>query len=278
MCKVRWFSACVFVCLCCSGLWAQGAPYVVVSTTDGNLYRIDTPNGLAAAAAPVALLATKAGAAYTMVMGPDNTSAFASPLLYVCDATNNTIIRIDPLKPPTQGGGVGVVYHNTGGIQAPVCGRITASGPATMTVNGVAASGQNGDLVVSSASGLWVFPAVTYSSLSSAPSLQNFATTAQSGIAQKNTGDLLAVDRVHNALFRTPSPAPTFLNAAPLNQVLNTTLSSPLGIARRSDGAIFVSNQGGTPNVSYFTISGNSAGATAACELFKGSNKTTHSS
>jgi hypothetical protein len=240
---------------------------------DGNLYRIDTPNGLAAAGAPVPLLATKAGAAYTMVMAPDNTSAFASPLLYVCDATNNTIIRINPLKPPTQGGGIGVVYNNTGGIQVPVCGRITASGPATVIVSGVQTSGQNGDLVISSTTGLWVFPGVTYSSLSSAASFQNFAMTAQSGIAQKNTGDLLAVDRVHNALFRTPSPAPTFLNTAPLNQILNTTLSSPLGIARRSDGTIFVSNQGGTPNVSYFTISGNSAGNSNTCELFRGSNK-----
>lgn len=270
MCKFRWvyLPVCLFVCLCCTGLWAQGAPYVVVSTTDGNLYRIDTPNGLGAAGAPVPLLATKPGAAYTMVVGPDNTSPTANPLLYVCDATNNTIVRLDPMNPPTQGGSLVNVYSSPGPIHAPVCGRVTAAGPAT--VPGTQTPGQNGDLVISSSTGLWVFPGITYNAIATVGNLQ---TTAQSGIAQKNTGDLLAVDRAHNAIFRTPAPAPNFSISPPLNQVVNTQLSSPLGIARRSDGAIFVSNQGGTPNVSYFTVNGNSAGSTVACEVFKGSNK-----
>lgn len=265
--KLRW-TAPLVLCLCCSGLWAQGAPYVVVSTTDGNLYRIDTPNGLAAAGAPVPLLATKAGAAYTMVMGPDNTSAFASPLLYVCDATNNTIVRLDPMNP---GANVQSVYANTGEIKGPVCGRITAAGPATLPTTQT--PGKNGDLVISSSSGLWVFPGVTYSNLSTTAPFSNLATTAQSGIAQKNTGDLLAVDRANNAIFRTPAPAPNFAISPPVNQILNTQLSLPLGIARRSDGTIFVSNQGGTPNISFFSVSGNTAASTTTCELFRGSNK-----
>src|SRR6185437_13862926 len=46
--KLRWviLPVCLFVCLCCAGLWAQGARQVFVSTgTAGPIYSIDTASG-----------------------------------------------------------------------------------------------------------------------------------------------------------------------------------------------------------------------------------------
>jgi hypothetical protein len=255
------------VCLLTVGAWAAGAPYVVVSTTDGNILKINTPNGLASAGAAQTLLSTP-GAEYSLVIGPDNSSATNGIMLYACDRLSGTIIRFNPSNPPSQGGFKQTVYIGTAAQQLR-CGRITASGPA---------NGQNGDLVVSTDSGLLVFPAVTYIPLTAIPlglgSSSTNPNTKSGGIAQKNSGDLLAVNSTGNVIVRTASPAPDFAAPASTANISGLSLSQPLGIARRSDGEIFVSNQGGTPNVSYFGISSqNKATGVATCEAFSGNNK-----
>jgi hypothetical protein len=280
MCKFRWVSLAV-LCLCSTGLWAGGAPYVVVSTTDGSIYRIDTTNGVANAPAPV-LLYFVSGAAWSMVIGPDNSSPTGKPLLYACDASGNTIIRFDPSSPVSNVNPADTVYSaGVGGYKGLRCGRITSSGAPNSLADPTAGVG---DLVVTSTSGLLVFSAITWVPRQSAglplanPSSTLSATT-NGGIAQKNNGNLLAVDIAGNKVYRTLAPSslsgPAMFSAgAPLLAVSGATLSSPFGIARRSDGEVFVSNQGGTPNVTHFGLTfGNAALNQQNCEQFKGSNK-----
>lgn len=258
------------VCLLSVGAWAQGAPYVVVSTTDGNILKINTPNGLANAGSAQTLLSTP-GAEYSLVIGPDNSAGLPNAVLvYACDRLSGTIVRFNPNNPPSQGGTNQTVYAGNAAQQLR-CGRVTASGPA---------NGQNGDLVVSTNSGLLVFPAVTYIPLTAVPlGLSQSSTnpnTRSGGIAQKNSGDLLAVNTAGNAIVRTAAPAPDFVPPPPppIPTISGLTLSQPLGIARRSDGIVFVSNQGGTPNISFFGINPqNNATGVSSCEVFKGGNK-----
>ena len=256
------------VCLLTVGAWAQGAPYVVVSTTDGNILKINTPNGLSNAGAAQTLY-SKPGAEYTLVIGPDNSSNSASAImLYACDRISGTIIRFDPSNPP--GANVETVYAGAAAPQVR-CGRITVSGPAS--------SGKNGDLVVSADSGLLVFPGITYRGLGTLgqggiqPSSTN-PNTKSGGIAQKNSGDLLAVNTA-GSIARTAAPAPDFAQAPPPPPTISgLTLSQPLGIARQSHGEIFVSNQGGTPNITFFGIGpNNNATGVSSCEVFSQHNK-----
>ncbi len=256
------------VCLLTVGAWAQGSPYVVVSTTDGNILKINTPNGLSNAGAAQTLY-SKPGAEYTLVIGPDNSSNSASAImLYACDRISGTIIRFDPSNPP--GGNVETVYTGTAAQQLR-CGRITASGPAS--------SGKNGDLVVSTNSGLLVFRGITYAPLNPPGSgfspTSTYPNTRSGGIAQKNSGDLLAVDTAGNAIVRTSAPDPDFASPPPPPQTISgLTLSQPLGIARRSHGEIFVSNQGGTPNITFLGIGpNNNATGVSSCEVFSQHNK-----
>jgi hypothetical protein len=253
--------------------WAAGAPYVVVSTTAGTILKINTPNGLANAGSPQTLLSTP-GAEYSMVIGPDHSGGLPNAVMvYACDRLSGTITRFNPDNPPSQGGTNETVYAGTASQQVR-CGRITASGQAS--------SAQNGDLVVSTSGGLLVFPAITYKALGAlgAADKQPGSTnpnTKSGGIAQKNSGDLLAVDNAGNAVARTAAPDPNFSVPASVTNISGLSLSQPLGIARRSDGEVFVSNQGGTPNISYFSVV-TSAGASKAagigtCEVFSGKNK-----
>jgi hypothetical protein len=256
------------VCMLSVGAWAQGAPYVVVSTTAGSILKIDTSNGLANARSPLTLVANP-GAEYSLVIGPDNSGGLANAVLvYACDRLSGTVTRFNPSNFPSQGGTNETVYAGIPSQQVR-CGRITASGPA---------NGQNGDLVVSTSGGLLVFPAITYKALGTLgaankqPSSTN-PNTQSGGIAQKNSGDLLAVNSAGNAVLRTVAPAPNF-DAPGITPIGNISLSQPLGIARRSDGVFFVSNQGGTPNVTYFSVnSQNNAAGTGNCEVFSGNNK-----
>src|SRR5262249_31786886 len=76
-----------------------------------------------------------------------------------------------------------------------------------------------------------------------------------------------------NAILRTASPAPNFSAPSSATTISGLSLSQPLGIARRSDGVVFVSNQGGTPNVSFFSINPqNKATGVSSCEVFSGNN------
>jgi hypothetical protein len=79
------------------------------------------------------------------------------------------------------------------------------------------------------------------------------------GLAQKNTGDLLVVDRANNQVRRAPASV-----SANTTQFISSGLFQPFGIARRSDGDLFVSNQGqGHHNVMHFDPHGANP---AACQ------------
>lgn len=239
---------CVFLFLTlCAGafspqLFASGAPQVFVSTgIAGKIYSVNTSTGAYTA------LVSMSGADYEgMVVAPDNTLQYPY-LVYACDPQHGTIIRFDPAAATVQ-----TIYS---GALSPQCGRITSTGDLVVTSTGVNA-------------GLWKFAGVTDIALgSTVPGPTALASTPGStdaGIAQKNNGDLLVVDRQNGQVLR--SSAPSFASAPSLI----SGLSSPFGIARRSDGGIFVSNQGGTPNITQFDAQGQSP---TTCEAFRGGNK-----
>ena len=253
--KLRWVSS-AFVCLCCTGLWAVGAPQVFVSTgSAGIIYSINTTTGTSTQ------FVITPGADYEgMVVAPYNVGPAVGDvnthyLLYVCDPTNNTIVRFDPANP----GPPDTLYDGTGSLTNPQCGRITASG----------------DLIVSSTksgSTLWKFTDVTHLPLGSLPQIPTpLASVAGSGegLAQKNTGDVLVVDNTNNQVLR--SNASAFATATPW---ITNNLASPFGIARRGDGFIYVSNQSGgagngRPKVVQFDATGNNA---TTCTSFTGND------
>ncbi|HET8827677.1 MAG TPA: hypothetical protein VFM77_21230 [Terriglobales bacterium] len=246
--KLRWvlFSACLFVCLCCAGLWAQGAPQVFVSTgTAGPIYSIDT------ATSTVSPLITNPGADFEgMVVAPynvgqSNTDESTHYLVYVCDTANSKVWRFDPSSPAS----LETIYDNNGALTKPQCGRITSTG----------------DLVVSSTvagSGLWVFSGVTNLKLGSGlqtPTALISVPGSSEGVAQKNTGDLLVVDSTNGKVLRTPlvpAATTTFISG----------LTQPFGIARRGDGGVFVDTHGNKPSLVQYNAQG--TGQTS-CMSFK---------
>ena len=225
MSKLRW--ALSVVCLCAVGAWAQGSPQVFVSTgVAGKIYSLNTVSG------NLTQLISTQGADYEgMVVAPDNAVADLPPadpagtthyLVYVCDTANSRIWRFDPTAPATL-----EKIYNGGALQKPQCGRITSTG----------------DLVVSSTvagAGVWVFSGITSIPLGSGtqvPTQLVGIAGSSEGIAQKNIGDLLVVDRTNGNVLRTPLSSPSTTSFI-------TGLSQPFGIARRSDGGVFVGNQG----------------------------------
>ena len=233
-----------FALVCSLPLCAQGASQVFVSTgTAGKIYSIKTSTGIAT------LLISTQGADYEgMVVAPDNAPGTAHPyLVYACDSNNNKIVRFDPAAatPITPE----IVYSN-GALQHPQCGRITSTG----------------DLVVTSkdpGAGWWMFPGITALELGSAgsptPTQLDAAGGGNQGVAQKNTGDLLIVDNANNQVLRSPGAG-----FSTNSNFINSGLSGPVGIARRGDGDIFVSNQG-SQNVMHFNAQGQTG---AVCQSF----------
>jgi hypothetical protein len=81
------------------------------------------------------------------------------------------------------------------------------------------------------------------------------------GIAQKNIGDLLVVDRTNGNVLRTPL-------ASPSTTSFISGLSQPFGIARRGDGAVYVGSQG-QRNLVQFDAQGANP---ATCQTFSDSD------
>lgn len=249
MSPLRWILR-ALVCLYSAALVAQGAPQVFVSTgAAGKIYSINTSTSTAT------LLVSTQGADYEgLVVAPDNAPATTHPyLVYACDSSNNRIVRFDPAAtaPITP-----EVIYSGGNLVNPQCGRVTSTG----------------DLVVTSknaGSGWWSFPAMTFVELGSvnfpAPVQLDAASGGAQGIAQKNQGDLLIVDNGNNLVLRSPGPG-----FGSNSNFITTGLSQPVGIARRSDGVIFVSNQGaGNKNVVQFNAQGQSP---TTCQAFAGND------
>jgi hypothetical protein len=227
--QFRWILL-TLVCSLTAQAWAAGAPTVFVSTgTAGKIYSVNT------ASATTTLLLSTSGADYEgMVVAPDNAGTTYPFLVYACDTANSKIIRFDP-----NAANVEPIYMGGAGLQHPQCGRITSTG----------------DLVVSSTdanSGLWIFKEITGLELNNAgvqtPTQLVATSGAGQGLAQKNVGDLLAVDNSHNQVLLVP--APVFGSSSPF---ISSGLSKPVGIARRGDGDVFVSNQG-TSSIAHFNV------------------------
>jgi len=216
-----------------AGAWGQGSPVpavpqvVYVSASGGLILSVDPTTGA------ISTLIPASGAAYEgLVVGPDNVDAGRSYLLYACDPTNNTIIRFDPNDLTAK---VETVYAGGGSLQQPQCGRFT----------------NTGDLIVGSkvaGSGLWKIANAAYMPLNgggfSAPTqlapVGNPASQVSEGVAQKNIGDLLVVDTANKEVIRSQYPA---FNVPAVFISPSALLPGPFGIARKSNGEIYVSNQ-----------------------------------
>src|SRR5207253_10558599 len=142
------------------------------------------------------------------------------------------------------------IYAGAGNLQLQ-CGRFTNSG----------------DLVVTSkaaGSGAWEFAGITNIALNAGgfptpvqkPAMLAFSSTQVSqGIAQKNIGDLLVVDAANKEVIRSQyGTIPPFSgSSAVFIAPSSLLLPGPFGIARKSSGDIYVSNQSKrTNNVVHF--------------------------
>ena len=249
----------VFVCLLFSTpAWAQ-APFAYVSTgpsSPSQIYSINTSTGTTT----LLVSTSTSGADYEgLVVLPDNASADNPPnptvhsfLVYACDTANGNIIRFDPATPvsPTSPMPIETIYSGGAALKHPQCGRGTSSGDLIVTDTG-------------SGSGWWIFSKIANTAFNpgagpQTPSLLKSATGLLEGTAVKNIGDLLIVDHAGNQVLR--SPAPLYSTATtPVFIPSSEGLSSPFGIARRSDGQIYVSNQASKPFIEHFEASGSVA-------------------
>jgi hypothetical protein len=228
--------------------WGQSAPVVYVAAGDSQVYAVST----AGAVNPLIPSSdVNFSAQFTsLTVGPDNTADNASGntsfFLYACDTAASTIVRLrlSTANPGAQPSAADVitVYTNVSPLSAPVCGRVAS----------------NGDLYVSSGTsgaGVYVISGVSTASSGSfsapAPVFDSSAGASFTGggIAQKNSGDMLVVDKADGSILRAP-----FVGAIPPNppnspfgstlQPYVSNLSSPSAIARISTGDFFVANQG----------------------------------
>jgi hypothetical protein len=251
----------VLACLCilfATPSWGRspkpsGPPqYAYISTgSGGQIYSVDM-NPQSATYGQVTLLLSTAGANYQgLVVGPDNAPADNtgnSPityLLYACDVNgvNGYIVRFNPNNPPNQNGPMDTVYTGS----AVQCGRFTNTGDLIVT----AMAAGSGILEITGTLGKHLadvgFPAAGPNSFGSSQ-VQNTSTGQFGrGIAQKNSGGLLTVNVIDNDVLLTPyvgsgsfsGPPSVFIGSSNL-------LPMPYGIAKKSNGEVYISNQSGT--------------------------------
>jgi hypothetical protein len=250
----------LFVCLLIAApAWAQVGPLAYVSTgpsSPSQVYSLNTSSGA------TTLLVSTNGADYEgLVVGPDNNSGDNAlgifNVVYACSTSNSTIVRFNAAATSLVANPE-IIYQGGAGLQHPQCGRITSSG----------------DLIVTSKDGgWWIFPSITRLALGGAGTqipTQLRSTppgSVDEGIALKNIGDLLIVDNANNQVFRSPAP----LYSAD-SVFISSGLSNPFGIARRSDGQIYVSNQASKPFIEHFEASGSVA---TSCQRLAFNNKDT---
>ena len=228
--------------------FAQGADTVYVSTNGkGYIFEVgnDTP-----------LLGEKKAVYGDLVFGPDLK-------LYGCEPSKDRVFRFDPATP----GSVEELYplpDSDPGLRGPQCGWFMA----------------DGDLLVTGDDGVWVFdlnnPAgLTVQKLQCVdpvldPGAEDDcpAVFDGEGITQAANGDILAVDAVGGTVWRIPYDIILGnFDETKIKSDLITDLSDPVGIARTSNGDIFVGDgdellrfsSDGTPYSGY-------------CEMFPGGN------
>ena len=259
----------LFVCLLiCAPAWAQSGPLAYVSTgpsSPSQIYSLDTSSG-----ATTLLVSTNSADYEGLVVGPDNNSAdnaLANPIfnvVYACSTNNSTIVRFNAAATSLVANPE-IIYQGGAALQHPQCGRITSSG----------------DLIVTSrdsGGGWWIFPGIAGKALGGAgvqtpAQLKSTPGSVDEGSALKGIGDLLIVDNANNQVFRSPaSPPPPALPYTTESVFISSGLSIPFGIARRSDGQIYVSNQVKMPFIEHFDATGK---VVATCSSLGFSNKTT---
>lgn len=249
--------------------WGQsGSPIVYVSGTGGVILSVNTTSGA------TTTLVSNPNAAYEgLIVGPDNaasdnTSATNHPyLLYACDPTHNTIIRLDPNNTAA---GSETVYAGTGAagtLTQPQCGRFTSSGDLIVTSKSAGSGIWKIAGAANIALGAGGFPAPVQNPPNGAFS----STQVSQGIAQKNIGDLLIVDSANKQVIRAQyGTIPPFSGLPTVFISPSSLLPGPLGIARKSAGDIYISNQSkNTNSIVHFNAQGASG---SACVRF--SNKT----
>lgn len=219
-----------------------GAPYAYAANTDGEqIFKITTSTG-------VTEEIPFPGSSYEdLVVGPDL-------LLYACDPTNGAIDRFDPDTYM-----VDSVYQSTALdlLEQPQCGTFT----------------HNGDLIVADrgGAGVFVFRGIANGGAIPGPDLLLEASAAGplpsdfrgEGLTQAAPGDLLIVDSGRGSVWRLfyDNMVGDFFDpkiAADALEELITGLDEPFGVARRSDGDIFVASDDG---IERFTSSGGAAPA-----------------
>jgi len=177
------------------------------------------------------VVATLAGANFeSLAIGPDNTDLGASGnavhpfLLYACDTANKAIYRLDPTVANVT---LQQVYS---GAITPNCGRFSATGDLYVTNK----SGAGIYRISCPACANVAFPGNALGA--TAVAVNGSFPTSGRGITQKYSGDLLAVDNTGKVL-RFP-----YGSFGTNKQFASTELSAPIGVARISNGDVFVSN------------------------------------
>lgn len=243
------------VFLCCGAMaWSQ--PAISTSYVSGGPFIYVVNGGTAS------VIFNRAGSNFqSLSIGPDyvdkdGAGNAAHPfLLYACDTAMNQVIRFDPANSAV----VDVVYNGAIAGLSPVCGRSSAAGDFFIT-------NQAGPGVFKFAGvanqALGTLLASTPVALSTTPAFPAGMTGA--GITQKNVGDLLVVDSAENQVLR--SPYATIPNFATQSTFASSNLSAPVGLARFSNGDVFVANsnpgsgKGGAPVVVHYNSAGSGAG------------------
>ena len=180
------------------------------------------------------IVSTLAGANFeSLSIGPDNAdldawgNAVHPFVLYACDTANKAIYRVDPTAAPVS------LQRIYSGAITPNCGRFSAVGDLYVTNKSGA-----GIYLISCAGSPCANVALGTATISgTAVAVNTTGPSSGRGITQKYSGDLLAVDNSANQVLKFPygtlSTKVTFAS---------TELSAPIGVARISNGDVFVSN------------------------------------
>lgn len=254
-----YFVFAIFVCLLLSTqlLGQAGAPFVLVTDLSGQqILSVNT------ATSAVTSIFTLANSSFEgIVYGPEG-SALTGNKVYVCDPTADKIYRLSlniPSTQPTAATLDGTVYdgtsaHGPTALKNAQCGRFTSTGDFLVTSK--------------TSGGVWKFAGLGSSipSIPATPIQIVSGTHAEGDLAQANNSDLLIVDLTSKSVLKSVLPTTGTLSAGPF---ITTNLTQPTaGIARRSDGKIYVADGGGQNNIKVFTSDGNPDTLNSVCGTF----------
>src|SRR5262249_27519695 len=193
-----------FACLLFSvQVWAQGAPFVLVTDLSGHqILSVNTSTGVVT---PIFTLANSN--LEGVVYGPEG-SGLTGNKVYVCDPTADKIYRLvltisfgQPTAAALDGTGVlaGVVYdgtsvHGANALHNAQCGRFTSSGDFLVTSK--------------TSGGVWRFQGLGSStpSIPATPTLIVTGNNAEGDLTQANNSDLLIVDLTSKAVLKSVLP------------------------------------------------------------------------